>query len=106
MWRCAPRPASPASYTSLASYRSAARYLKHARRTASWIGARAPCCPRPAARLVAALVLPALVGVPLGAALAAVGLWLLGIAALGFALPIALASVVATPLWAAAYVGT
>ena len=51
-------------------------------------------------------VLPALVGVPLGAALAAVGLWLLGIAALGFALPIALASVVATPLWAAAYVGT
>ena len=56
--------------------------------------------------VVAALVLPALVGVPLGAALAAVGLWLLGIAALGFALPITLASVVATPLWAAAYVGT
>ena len=106
MRRSAPRPASPASYTSPASYRSAARYLKHARRGASWSGARAPCCPRPAARLVAALVLPALVGVPLGAALAAVGLWLLGIAALGFALPITLASVVATPLWAAAYVGT
>jgi hypothetical protein len=108
MWRCAPRPASPASYTSLASYRSAARYLKHARRGASWIGARAPCTlgARPAARLVAALVLPALVGVPLGAALVTAGLWLMGIAALGFALPIALASLVATPLWAAAYVGT
>ena len=96
MWRCAARPASPASYTSPASYRCTARYLKLARRGASWIGARAPCTlgARPAARL----------GVPLGAALAIVGLWLVGIAALGFALPIALASVVTTPLWAAAYV--
>ena len=106
MWRCAARPASPAPYTSPASHRCTARYLKLARRAASWIGARAPCTlgARPAARLVATLVLPALVGVPLAAALAVVGLWLVGIAALGFALPIALASVVTTPLWAAAYV--
>ena len=106
MWRCAARPASPASYTSPASYRCTARYLKLARRAASWIGARAPCTlgARPAARLVATLMLPALVGVPLVAALAVVGLWLVGIAALGFALPIALASAVTTPLWAAAYV--
>ena len=86
--------------------RCTAHYLKLARRTASWIGSRAPCTlgARPAARLVAALVLPALVGAPLAAALAVVAVWVLGCAAIGFALPIALASVVATPLWAAAYI--
>ena len=45
----------------------AANYLQLARRAASWVGARAPCTlgARRAARLVAMLVLPALVGVPL-----------------------------------------
>ena len=86
--------------------RSVAHYFKLARRAASWIGARAPCtrgaCP--GGRLVAALVLPAVIGAPLAAALAVVGAWIVGCAAIGFALPIALASVVTTPLWAAAYV--
>ena len=79
-------------------------YVRAARRAAAWVGSRTPCAraARPVARLIAVVVLLALLGLPLVAVLVVFSVWIIGVSAIATALPIALASAVATPLWGVA----